>query len=96
MLTPLDNSSDTPLESPPLVFPQVTTEPSALRAANAPPVEKISITPLDKSTVSESPPLPVRPQVTTEPSILSAAKALLLEKISVTPLDKSTLLESPP
>ena len=77
MLTPLDKSSDTPLESPPLVFPQVTTEPSVLRAAKARLLEKISITPLDKSpdTLLESPPWFEFPQVTTEPSILIAAKA---------------------
>ena len=76
MLTPFNKS--TALESPPkFELPQVTTEPTVLRAAKARLLEKISITPMDKSpdTLLESPPWFELPQVTTEPSVLIAPKA---------------------
>ena len=59
LLTPLDNSEATLLESPPLEpSPQVTTEPSFLSAAKASALEYILLTPLDNSeaTLLESPP----------------------------------------
>ena len=71
ILTPLDNSEATLLESPPLVLlPQVTTEPSSLSAAKAESLEYIVVTPLDnlEATLLESPPVVLLPQVKTIPS----------------------------
>ena len=77
----------TPLLSPPTQSsPQVTTVPSALRAAKAKPVEKICVTPELSWPATPLLSLPeLVPQVTTEPSALRAAKASNVENICVTP-----------
>jgi hypothetical protein len=68
-------------------YPQVTTEPSAFRAAQAPSVQKIWLTPeLSRlATALLLPPESESPQVTTEPSAFSAAKAPPFEKTWLTP-----------
>ena len=75
---------DTALLSPPLpAAPQVTTDPSARSAANAPWLENTRDTPMVPfrlaATDPASPPKPFRPHVTTVPSMRKAAKAKLLE-----------------
>ena len=70
-----------------ILDPQVTTEPSDFKAANAHSVEKISTTPELKEDDTEvlSPPLSLSPHATTEPSSFSAAKALNVVETSTTP-----------
>ena len=73
-------------ESPPQSLgPQVTTEPSSLRAAKALAVENISTTPEVRSELTEDEytKKKLRNQVTTEPSDLRAAKESRFENILV-------------
>ena len=68
----------TPLESPPVnTEPHVTTDPSALRAAKAPLVAKMSTTPEATwlATPLMSPPYDMSPPASTDPSLRNAAKA---------------------
>ena len=78
--------------------PQVTTDPSAKIAANAPSAAWICCTPLSWSWTAElSPPNSWSPQVTTEPSAKIAANAPSVAWIRCTPLSWSWTAElSPP
>ena len=77
--TSLEISDVTEELFPPLrSWPQVTTEPSSLRAANADWVAKTSLTPEDSESMTDelSPPFSFSPHVTTEPSSFNATNAL--------------------
>jgi hypothetical protein len=84
--TSLAKSATTPDGTvPPLVeSPQVTTLPSLFKAAKAPSVEYMVVTPLVKLADTSigtvvSPPVVESPHTTTDPSIFKAANASTVE-----------------
>ena len=96
--TPLSWSWTAKLSPPKSAWPQVTTDPSARIAANAPSVDWICCTFLSWSwTAKLSPPKSAWPQVTTDPSFRIAANARSALWICCTLLSWSWTAElSPP